>query len=191
MSSHFSFFNIVRPFVAEVAKGNIEIYNEFSLQHEFGLFLRKTFANAKVQFERPVGYFFPNNSGQFVKKEIDISVFSGTQVKDLGFVFELKYPQNGQHPEQMFKFCQDLRFVEQLVQSGFRAGATLIFADDRLFYEGNVSGPIYGLFRAQAPIEGTIQKPTGAKNEAVNLSGHYQANWKPVVGSLKYCLLEV
>ena len=48
---------IIEAFFEEVASGNIEIYNEFSFQHELGIFLRKRLKSAKVQFERNVSYF--------------------------------------------------------------------------------------------------------------------------------------
>ncbi len=34
---------------------------------------------------------------------------------DVSFIpLELKYPRNGQHPEQMFSFCKEIAFVEEL-----------------------------------------------------------------------------
>ncbi len=32
----------------------------------------------------------------------------------LDAVVELKFPRNGQHPEQMYSFCKDIVFAEQL-----------------------------------------------------------------------------
>lgn len=93
---------IIQDFVQSVALGRIEIYNEFSLQHELGIHLRKQFPDLKVQFERNVSSLFGITS-HFTKKEIDICVHSqdGTQKHS---AFELKFPRNGQHPEQMFSF---------------------------------------------------------------------------------------
>ena len=47
---------IIDSFVAEIKSKSIEIYNEFSLQHELGILLRNKINNKKVQFERNVGY---------------------------------------------------------------------------------------------------------------------------------------
>ena len=122
-------------FATEVGLGNIEIYNEFSLQHELGIFLRKNLKNKKVQFERNVS-FFGFNKNDYIKREIDIVIFGITSsVPEVAI--ELKYPRNGQHPEQMFSFCKDVSFVEQLRESGFKAAYVVIFADDHLFYEGS------------------------------------------------------
>ena len=109
-----------KSFLSDVAKGKAEIYNEFSLQHEFGLYLRPTVGTAfKVQFERPVS-FFGLHRGSFVKKEIDISVFASDQSEK--YAIELKYSRNGQHPEQMFKACQDIGFLEQLLSERDETG---------------------------------------------------------------------
>lgn len=131
------------------------IYNEISLQHELGFFLRGKLPNYLVQFERNVSFFFASKMA-FTKREIDLSVFSQDK-KNLLYAIELKYPRNGQHPEQMFSFCKDIAFAEQLQAQGFRQTALVIFADDPLFYKGSSVG-IYGFFRGgQAPAVGQPQ----------------------------------
>lgn len=142
---------LVKTFAELVAKGEIEVYNEFSLQHELGILLRQRFPENRVQFERNVSHFsMPKKN--FTKKEIDISVFS-PDMTDLLCAIELKYPRNGQYPEQMYSFCKDLAFTEELRASGFRQAFVMIFADDRLFYEGAGAG-IYGYFRAGKELHG-------------------------------------
>jgi hypothetical protein len=90
------FITHAKSFFSGVAKGTVEIYNEISLQHEFGLYLRTTVSKTfKTQFERPVSFFGLHRSN-FVKKEIDISVFASSQLEK--YAIELKYPRNGQHP---------------------------------------------------------------------------------------------
>jgi len=177
---------IVQEFAAKVAEGRIEIYNEFSLQHEFGIYLRSKFPSMKVQFERHVSFFFSKANLNFIKKEIDISVF---WVDKKEAAFELKFPRNGQYPEQMFSFCKDICFLEQLKKAGFRTTYFIVFADDRLFYEGSSEG-IYGFFRGGRKLHGTVQKPTGKKNESVTINGKYSTTWHPVGQGMKYALVE-
>ena len=177
---------ILRAFFNKVETGEIEIYNEFSLQHELGIFIRLYLPDKKVQFERNVS-FFEMNKNDFEKKEIDIAVFD---TEGLDFVIELKYPRNGQVPESMYSFCKDICFLEQLVSSGFKSGYFVAVADDSLFYSGKPEG-IYGLFRAGHPISGVIGKPTGKKDTQVNIRGCYNASWKRVSGNTKYCAIEV
>jgi hypothetical protein len=109
-------------------------YNEFSLQHEFGEYLRSVVARDEhsVQFERPTD-FFGIPSDQLLKKEIDVSIFSQDRI--FKAAVELKFPRSGQYPEQMFSACKDVAFLEQLVERGFDGRLFVMAADDRLFYQ--------------------------------------------------------
>ena len=179
---------LVAPFIESVASGRTEVYNEFSLQHELGVSLRGGLPNHKVQFERNVSFFFPSKAS-FTKKEIDISIFSANR-HELAYAIELKYPRNGQYPEQMFSFCKDVAFAEELCAAGFRAAGLVIFAHDRLFHSGPTDG-IYGFFRGGQPLHGRIQKPTGSKDAETLVRGSYVVRWNAIVESLKYAVIEV
>jgi hypothetical protein len=179
---------LVAEFVASMSRERVEIYNEFSLQHEFGFFLRKQFPDYVVQFERNISHFTSAKSA-FTKRELDVAVFTPDR-KKLKLAVELKFPRSGQHPEQMFSFCKDIAFAEQLKSAGFSAAALLVFVDDRLFYQGSGNG-IYGYFRAGRPINGRIEKPTGAKNQHVVVAGSYTARWQPASEGIHYALIEV
>jgi hypothetical protein len=181
--------SILQEFVQAVARGHIEIYNEFSLQHEFGIHLRGKFPGLKVHFERNVSALFGTTS-QFIKREIDISVFSADKAHKHS-VLELKFPRNGQHPEQMFKFCQDICFAEQLKQEGFQNAYFLALVDDKLFYDGPDRTGIYSYFRDGKTLTGTISKPTGSKDKSVTIRGQYQVNWKPVGNGMMYAFVEI
>jgi hypothetical protein len=176
----------IEMFIDLVKHRKIEIYNEFSLQHELGIMLRCQLPDWNVQFERNVGFFFP--AGKFIKKEIDISIFSPDKSK-LRYAIELKYPRNGQYPEQMYSFCKDIQFIEELKQAGFEKAFLVVFADDPLFYSGKGDG-IYGHFRKGNTLHGLVSKPTGEKGETLKLSGSYRVQWASVAGSLKYALIE-
>jgi hypothetical protein len=84
-----SYTQIIQEFVKKVASEEIEIYNEFSLQHELGSFLRakEECTAIKIQFERPISFFGNFEKNNFIKKEIDIVIFSenkdGTKQKKL------------------------------------------------------------------------------------------------------------
>ncbi len=176
------FFDLVR---AE----DVEIYNEFSLQHELGIFLRSDVpAPAKIQFERPVEFFQPRST-EHEKKEIDISIFTPDRTDRVAI--ELKFPRNGQYPEQMFSACRDIAFLEQLVRGGFSAGVFVMVADDPLFWGGRDVDGIYGPFRAGSPVSGTIPKPTGKSGRAVSIQGRYVIAWRRVTEGLNYCMVQV
>ncbi len=177
---------IIEKFIDTVGRKEIEVYNEFSLQHEIGIFLRSQLPNQKVQFERNVTFFF--HPGEFIKKEIDISVFSADK-SNLLYAVELKFPRNGQYPEQMFSFCKDILFIEQLKRSGFERTFLIVFADDPLFYAGNGDG-IYACFRQSKRLSGSVQKPTGRKDQTLKLEGNYFVQWREVLGNLNYTIIE-
>jgi hypothetical protein len=180
--------NEIEDFAKSLSSGAIEIYNEFSLQHELGIFLRNHLKDCKIYFERNVSYFNFNKS-KFEKKEIDISIISANSGERLSAI-ELKYPRNGQVPESMFSFCKDISFLEQLVSSGFQSAYFLALADDPLFYSGNCSG-IYGHFRGSNPITGSIIKPTGSRDKQITILGSYTAIWLPISGTTRFCLVRV
>lgn len=180
--------NLVSTFAESVASGRTEIYNEFSLQHELGIFLRGEFPNHKVQFERNITFFFDTKKA-FTKREIDLTVFNPER-KELRYAVELKYPRNGQYPEQMFSFCKDIAFAEGLSAAGFSTAGLLVFADDHLFYEGPTDG-IYGYFRGGQILHGQIQKPTGKRDAVVTVRGSYSVEWKLITGPLMYAVVEV
>lgn len=178
---------ILQEFVKSVAQGRVEIYNEFSLQHEFGIHLRKKFPDMKIQFERNVTSLFQQTS-HFIKKEIDICVCSQDQIQKHS-AFELKFPRNGMYPEEMFSFCKDIIFTEQLKRAGFLKTYFIVFVDDRLFYEGSAEG-IYAYFRGGLSLSGTIPKPTGNKQTSIVISGNYTINWETVGNGMKYAFVE-
>ena len=64
---------LLNSFISLVALGEVEVYNEFSLQHELGIFLRAKLTGYKVQFERNTNYFGISGT---VKHEIDIVVYN-------------------------------------------------------------------------------------------------------------------
>ncbi len=189
LASDLSFSLALEQLVQRIAEGEIEIYNEFSLQHELGIMLRNYVQKDWVQFERNVSHFdFKNKC--FVKREIDIVVYD-PETKALNYAIELKFPRNGQYPEQMFSFCEDIVFMEQVKKAGFARTYVVIFVDNALFYEGGRrSDGIYGYFRGSEKLHGSIRQPTGKKNKTLHIKGSYQVNWLNVNNRMKYTVIE-
>jgi hypothetical protein len=175
-------------FMREVQDRRIEIYNEFSLQHELGIFLRGRLPDFwKSEFERPSTHF--GISAKLTKKEIDITLVSSKA--EAPIAIELKFPRAGQVPEQMFSTLKDVRFVEQLAEHGFAGGVAIIVAEDSLFWRGRDIDGIYAPFRNGLPAHGRIQKPTGKRDEWVELSGSYEIEWRGHQAGLRYALIQV
>ena len=108
---------LIADFARSYSDPDGHVTNEATLQHELALYLRNTIPDSwRVDIERPVTRYFPAVKG-LTKKEIDLvlrDADSGALI-----AIELKCPRNGQHPEQMFKACQDIEFLEQVVNVGF------------------------------------------------------------------------
>jgi len=173
----------IENFLRQASSGEIEIYNEFSLQHELGIKLRNNLTGYKVQFERNVSFFGITGT---IKKEIDIVIYNDAE----RYAIELKYPLNGQYPETMFSFAKDIRFVEQLKQNGFTRTYALSIVEDHNFYKGTKNDGIYAFFRDGQPVNGPITKPTGKKDEEIKVDGCYSIDWKEL-GKYHYYLIEI
>ena len=91
----------------------------------------------------------------------------------------------------MFKACQDLQFLEELVATGFSGGLFAMHVCDRLFYEGDSQAGIYAHFRGGVPIHGEIQKPTAARNVFASIRAYYGPVWTPSKGPGRYWLQAV
>lgn len=180
----------MEAFIREIAANRVEIYNEFSLQHELGIFLRSKLTENKIQFERNVSNF-GYNKANFTKKEIDITVLAAQEAQPLECAVELKFSQNGQVPEQMYAFCEDIAFLEELRGAGCKRAFFLALTDNKLFWCGRAQNGIYTYFRSGNPLTGAISKPTGETTEVVTLRGKYKIEWKPVCANMMYLLIEV
>ncbi len=174
---------LLQDFTNLLRSEEIEVYNEFSLQHELGIFLRNALPDHKVQFERNTNFF---NIHDTIKREIDIVVYNHKEK----FAIELKFPRNGQHPEQMYSFIKDIRFMEELKENGFDNTYCLTLVDDKNFYSGKKTDGIYAFFRANKPICKTISKPTGKEVHSITLSNEYQILWESC-NNMRYYILEI
>ncbi len=192
------FEKMIKEFFEYLCENEIEIYNEFSFQHELGIFFRDKFRKEcedgqdyKIEFERNAKKHFHINYSMFndekIKKEIDISIYKYDH--SLQYAVELKFPLNGQYPEQMFNFIKDVRFMQELVnQNKFQKTycITLVYASGkgRPFYVGNNEGSrgvdIYKYFRGEKELlTGKIAKPTGGDKYTIDLGDkEYPFSWE-------------
>ena len=209
----------LEEFIGLLKSGEIEVYNEFSFQHELGYFLRNKLkqnpGDFKIQFERNVKDVFDLGDDmedeidarfgtkKVRKKEIDISIFQGS-VKLASI--ELKFPRNGQVPESMYSFVKDIKFLEGLTSSKnkkslnmFSEGFFICLVDDSLFYQGgSKKDGIYEYFRREEKevrICKETKKPTGKntqiKEYTIRLNKEYMGEWKPIKDGMHYLLIEV
>jgi len=168
-----------------------ENYIEATFQYKLLLKLAKIFDEDTIFPERNIKKYGlePNN---FLKKEIDI-VIEADDNKNIAI--ELKMPMNGQHPEQMYKFVEDIKFLEELQETEkFSQCLFIVVTSDKGFWEGTKSDGIYSFFRKNGKeLEGKINKPTG-KNENIycELSGKYSIEWKEIEKSeFRYFIINI
>ena len=176
-----------------------KIYNEFSLQHELGQFLSQK--GYKIFYEKNVKEFLSDaDAEECVKKEVDIIAKKGNKK----YAIELKFPKNGQYPEEMFQFLKDIRFMEQ-IKTHWEATQTycLTLVNNKNFYEGshcenNGEMKNYRYFRNSknsiSSIQGRIKNHIAKKNykgqtisEIVVFEGKYSIKWKPEKSDKNLC----
>jgi len=174
--------NSVEEFFRALPQSGLEIYNEGALQHELGYWLRAQLPDGwRVQFERPVRSIIPGTP-RLTKKEIDLVVTDGSQ----HCAIEIKCPRQGRHPETMFDACQDIAFLEELIEIGFRGGVFAIHVNDPLFYSGGSADGIYAYFRSAKPLTGAVNKPTGKSTGVARLRGSYVVRWQECGADARY-----
>ena len=171
---------------------NDYVYNEFSLQHELGIYLRdelkKVNNDYMVQFERNVNNAFQGN-GITIKKEMDIYIYNKSDANEK-YAIELKFPRNGQYPVQMGCFVNDIDFMQDVKKIGKATGTfVLTLVDDDKFYSNRKpleTTGIYECFR-DPNINGIYKPPQKVNNK-------YQIEWKPIIGAdpkYRYYFLEI
>lgn len=160
-----------------------EIYNERSLQFEFGKYL-------KEHINTPYHIYFEFNTKRYAsklyevdnknddknhkekmhKRDIDIAILKN---ETLVAAIELKCPQigDGAYPKHMYKFLTDIRFTGQLIEKDLCNEAYAItLTDDTSYWEykrkyKDEPKEVYKIFREFQEISGTIGNPTGDETE--------------------------
>jgi hypothetical protein len=120
---------------------------------------------------------------------MDIVIFTD----DEKHCIEIKYPENGQRPEQMYAACEAIRFLEQLVTEGEFATCYFLMITNLFWEDGSATNPISGYFRDEVvPVVGTVWKPTRDTGEHLDFTGEYTLVWDILPGTdLRYILLPV
>lgn len=177
----------IRSFMSNCTQSKIKIYNEISLQLELGIFLRNNLKDFTLRFERNINAYSTRigknkiNKNDFIKREIDIVLFNGVNEVDAEEIYaiELKFPRNGQYPEQMYSFIKDIKFMEEVkTKLNFTNTYCVTLVDDPNFYNPNnkTLKDIYRHFRIgdknlhQLKSATTINKPTGPINKRTSIT---------------------
>lgn len=163
--------NFINTVIPNTGNSNY-VYNEFSLQFELGCYLRKN--GYDVYFEKNVRSYGISKENLY-KSEIDLVA----EKNGKKYAIELKYPKNGQYPEEMYSFIIDIAFTQQLLNTHntkvFDKTYCLTLVDDQNFCckkskknRALVCTRIYQYFRhfpntTYTLPKGTYNKPTGGE----------------------------
>jgi len=140
----------------------------------------------KIFPERSIKYY---KLSKLTKERIDIVLEINNNI-----AIELKMPMNGQVPEQMFKFIQDMKFLEELKSSNkFSKCFLLTVTNNSNFWSGREQDGIYSYFRGNEKINGIIHKPTGQNTNEIfyEINGEYKIQWNNLNDYFKYFIVEI
>ena len=108
------------------------IYNEFSFQHELGIYLREKYQGKYIiKFEK-------KTKANSCKSEIDIYI---TDLKGNGvYAIELKFLKNSEIPDRMFGCLEDMKFMYDVLTQEEKMKKTfcVVIAKTPCFYEGDI-----------------------------------------------------
>ena len=118
------------------------------------------------------------------KKEIDIDYYKND---DKHSCIELKYVRDkGSYNIGMFSFYEDIKFVEELVESGkFQNGYCILFTSIKELYtppnkklnpKNKENIRLYDSFRVKKQLSGTVSIKTGPLNKSISIKGKYNLN---------------
>jgi len=103
-----------------------------------------------------------------------------------------KIQNNGEYSIQMFHFCQDIKFLEQLKKAGFTDNFFLALTPQRNFWsDTGKKGTIYEKFRKEKELYGEIKNEIGDSTEKVILTGRHKINWLSVNDTVRYFVMRV
>lgn len=185
------------------------------MQFKLAIFLRKKLgSHYKIELERNVNHFYPQDNKKFYKKEIDIAIYDDkAKEKPEQFFIELKVPQkkNGRVPETIYDCLKDIAFLEQLLVEGkSNTRGVFIFISDTNKYCNRIKGrtertkAIYEVIEAKTwkIHKDEYIKPTGKRNKKeaneknnkniIQVSNEYKIDiQKTKDGTINYLIVEV
>lgn len=180
----------INKFFELIDKGEIEVYNEASVQFELGWYLKKKFPNSKISLERNISHLKFDKS-EFEKSETDI-LFTDT-LNHSHSIIELKAPinQDQVRPVTVFEWIRDLKFLEELTKKGISCFSIFITDNNGYLKSNRKTGKLLTDFRNKK-IYGEYQKhvKSSKKNKKIFINNTYQFEWKDIGKGLFYFIAE-
>jgi hypothetical protein len=169
--------------------------SEFTFQFRISRFLDSHYNNIEIELESSV---FRYNISKLIKKEIDIDI----ELNNTKYAIELKYIRDkGSFNIGMFKYCEDIKFIEQLMENKIiEKGYAILFTTIPEVYSKpnkqlnpkNIENlKLYRAFRELYEVNGNLSIKTGKLNESLYLKGKYKLNWLDFIDNIKVCFIEI
>ena len=119
---------------------------------------------------------------------------------DIHSCIELKYIRDkGSYNIEMFRFYEDIKFVEELTESGkFQNGYCVLFTSIKELYttpnrklnpKNNENLKLYKSFREKKQLWGTVSIKTGKLDKSISIKGKYNLNWFDFDNGIKSCIV--
>ena len=178
-------------------KWTIDRYtSEFTLQFRICRFLQSLDSNLVIELESNINRY---DLEKFTKKEIDIEYYNNDNIHSC---IELKYIRDkGSYNIGMFRFYEDIKFVEELIESGkFENGYCVLFTSiNKLYTSPNrILNPknkenlkLYESFRIDKQLGGTVSIKTGSLDKSISIKGKYNLNWFDFDNEIKSCVIRI
>jgi len=178
-------------------KWTIDRYtSEFTLQFRICRFLQSLDSNLVIELESNINRY---DLEKFTKKEIDIEYYNNDNIHSC---IELKYIRDeGSYNIGMFSFYEDIKFVEELIESGkFENGYCVLFNSiNKLYTSPNrILNPknkenlkLYESFRIDKQLGGTVSIKTGSLDKSISIKGKYNLNWFDFDNEIKSCVIRI
>lgn len=170
--------------------------SEFTFQFRLCRYLETVNEKALIELESSIKRY---NYEKLTKKEIDIDILSSTT--QTRTAIELKFIRDqGSYNIGMYKFCEDIRFLEELTDRGFSNAYSIIFTTiTELYTKPNITlrpkNPentyLYNCFRNDFELKGELKIKTGQMNESLTLRGEYKLIWVDFSANIKACIVEI
>ena len=153
----------IKNFIDRKLKNKDIAFNEISLQLELAIYLREKLGKKyRVDLERNI-YDFKDKNGnsifskKLIKKEVDIIIRPNKNdysINEMAAI-ELKYPRNGAYKKRMSQFNDDMKFLGQLKNIGFRKTFAFVLVEQESFYKlkGENNKEPYKKFRTVKMID--------------------------------------
>ncbi len=169
--------------------------SEFTFQFRLCRFIEEVHKDCYIELESNIERY---GLSKLTKKEIDIDVIDKNKLKT---AIEIKYIRDfGSHNIGMFSYCEDIKFLEEIVENVFENGLAIIFTTIENLYtepkkELNPKNAenltLYNAFRISRILSGELKIKTGKMDKAISLKGEYNLNWIDFTDTIKACIVKV